>query len=39
MYVELRRVKGEPLAQDTSAAAPGAPAAPETPPAPEAPAV
>jgi hypothetical protein len=33
MYVELRRVKGEPLAQDTTVAAPEAPseAAPEAP--------
>lgn len=38
MYVELRRVKGEPIAEDTTAAAaPTAP--PPEPPAPEAPAV
>ena len=43
MYVELRRIKGEPLAEDTTAAAPVPPPAdpttpPAPPPAPEAPA-
>jgi hypothetical protein len=38
MYVELRRAKGEPLAEDTAATATPATPAPE-PPAPEAPAV
>jgi hypothetical protein len=38
MYVELRRIKGEPLAEDADAPAPPQPG-PEAPPAPEAPAV
>lgn len=34
VYVELRRIKGEPLAEDTTAGAPAAPSpAPEAPPA------
>ncbi|MEA2455638.1 MAG: hypothetical protein QOI45_1900, partial [Thermoleophilaceae bacterium] len=47
MYVELRRIKGEPLAADTAgtppappaAAAPPPPAGPEAPAGPDAPAV
>jgi hypothetical protein len=38
MYVELRRIKGEPLAEDADAPTPPQPG-PEAPPAPEAPAV
>jgi hypothetical protein len=37
MYVELRRIRGEPLAEDADA--PPTPPGPEAPPAPEAPAV
>jgi hypothetical protein len=38
VYVELRRIKGEPLAEDTTAGAPAPPApTPEAPAAPEAP--
>jgi hypothetical protein len=39
MYIELRRVKGEPLVEDTTGAPAAPPPGPETPPAPEAPAV